>query len=106
MGKDKKVIVEDTISATADGAPTAAVNTTEGDDVLNIKVTESTEELVEEVVEKVNTKYTAEDGQEYEITVPKFRFKGNEYISAEAVDQYPELLEDLIKVNSFIFKKI
>lgn len=106
MAKNKPEIVEDTISTTADGAPIADTNATAADDVLNIKVTESTEETVEEVVERINTKYTAEDGQEYEITVPKFRFKGNEYISAEAVDQYPELLEDLIKVNSFIFKKI
>lgn len=103
MAKAEKIVVEETIGTVADGSAIAEVPT---EDILNIEVINSEEEFVEEIVERENTKYTAEDGQEYEITVPKFRFKGNEYISAEAVDQFPELLEDLIKVNSFIFKKI
>lgn len=104
MAKAKKIVVEETIGQVADGA--AIAQETIESDILNIKVTESEEEVAEEVVERINTKYTAEDGQEYEITVPKFRFKGNEYISAEAVEQYSDLLEDLLKVGSFIFKKI
>jgi hypothetical protein len=49
--------------------------------------------------------FIAESGEEYQITVPKFRFKGQEYDSQKAIDETPEVLEILIDAKSFIIKK-
>lgn len=49
--------------------------------------------------------FISESGEEYQITVPKFRFKGQEYDSQKAIDETPEVLEILIEAKSFIIKK-
>lgn len=48
--------------------------------------------------------FISEAGDEYEFTVSKFLFKGKKYLVADAVANAPEVLEELLKLNSFIFK--
>ncbi|WP_417365540.1 hypothetical protein [Flavobacterium beibuense] len=50
--------------------------------------------------------YKSEKGQTYEITVSEFRFRGDLYKSAEAIENHKEILEILIKNKSFILKAV
>lgn len=49
--------------------------------------------------------FVSESGNEYEFTVGAFIFKGKKYDVAEAVANAPEVLEELVKLNSFILKQ-
>lgn len=49
--------------------------------------------------------FIAENGTEYEFTTGAFVFKGKKYAAAEAVANAPEVLEELVKLNSFILKQ-
>lgn len=60
---------------------------------------------VQEVEIIASDTFVAEDGKEYEFTVGAFVFKGKKYDVAEAVANAPEVLEELVKLNSFILKQ-
>ena len=49
--------------------------------------------------------FISEEGNEYEFTTGAFVFKGKKYDAAEAVANAPEVLEELVKLNSFILKQ-
>lgn len=49
--------------------------------------------------------FVSEEGNEYEFTTGAFVFKGKKYDVAEAVANAPEVLEELVKLNSFILKQ-
>jgi hypothetical protein len=49
--------------------------------------------------------FISEDGTEYEFTTGAFVFKGKKYDAVEAVANAPEVLEELVKLNSFILKQ-
>lgn len=49
--------------------------------------------------------FISEDGTEYEFNTGAFVFKGKKYDAAEAVANAPEVLEELVKLNSFILKQ-
>jgi predicted RecB family nuclease len=51
-------------------------------------------------------KFIAENGDEYEIVVNEFAFKGKKYTKEEALSDHTDVLEHLISVNSFILKKV
>lgn len=81
---------------------------TETSRVMGIKLI-TDEEEEEEIVEAVALeplKFISANGTEYQITIPKFRFKGQEYDSQNAIDKHPDVLEVLIDVNSFFIKKV
>jgi hypothetical protein len=50
--------------------------------------------------------YTANDGTEYLVTVPEFRFQGVVHNSAEVANSNPALLETLIEAGNSILKKV
>lgn len=60
---------------------------------------------VQEVEIIANDTFIAEDGTEYEFTTGAFVFKAKKYTAAEAVANAPEVLEELLKLNSFILKQ-
>ena len=62
-------------------------------------------EEVQEVEIIANDTFIAEDGTEYEFTTGVFIFKQKKYTAAEAVANAPEVLEELVKLNSFILKQ-
>jgi superfamily II RNA helicase len=49
--------------------------------------------------------FISEEGNEYEFTTGAFVFKGKKYDAVEAVANAPEVLEELVKLNSFILKQ-
>lgn len=62
-------------------------------------------EEVQEVEIIANDTFIAENGKEYEFTTGAFVFKGKKYDAVEAVANAPEVLEELVKLNSFILKQ-
>lgn len=77
--------------------------------IIGVKIITDEGEAEEEVQEAVilaPLSFIGLNGQEYQITVPKFRFKGQEYDSQKAIDENADVLETLISVNSFIIKKV
>jgi len=47
------------------------------------------------------------DGKiKYELTVSEFTFKGKKYASEKAVEENADVLKALVKLNSFILKKV
>ena len=75
--------------------------------VIGVKVItdEEVETEAEEALVLEPFSFIAESGEEYQITVPKFRFKGQEYDSQKTIDDAPEVLEALIEANAFFIKK-
>lgn len=67
------------------------------DDVNDIEVHEAS------ILEPLS--FVSESGENYQITVPKFRFRGQEYESQKAIDEFPEVLETLIQSSTFFIKK-
>lgn len=63
------------------------------------------ETQVQEVEIISDDTFVSESGAEYEFTVGAFVFKGKKYDVAEAVANAPEVLEELVKLNSFILKQ-
>lgn len=49
--------------------------------------------------------FIAENGTEYEFTVKRFLFKGKKYDVTEAVAKDADVLEELVKLKSFILKE-
>lgn len=49
--------------------------------------------------------FIAEDGSEYEFTVKSFLFKGEKYDVADAVANASGVLDELVKLKSFILKQ-
>lgn len=77
--------------------------------IIGVKIITDEGEAEEEVQEAVilaPLSFIGLNGQEYQVTVPKFRFKGQEYDSQKAIDENTDVLETLISVNSFIIKKV
>ncbi|MBQ0907475.1 hypothetical protein KBJ98_02035 [Flavobacterium sp. F-328] len=77
--------------------------------IIGVKIITDEDEGQEEVQEAVilaPLSFIGLNEQEYQITVPKFRFKGQEYDSQKAIDENADVLETLISVNSFIIKKV
>ena len=64
----------------------------------------ATEEVLEAELIAPNT-FISEEGNEYEFTTGAFVFKGKKYDVAEAVANAPEVLEQLVKLNSFILNQ-
>jgi len=69
--------------------------------VAEVAVVEEVQEV--EIIAKDT--FIAENGTEYEFTTGAFVFKGKKYDAAEAVANAPEVLEELLKFNSFILKQ-
>lgn len=92
MAKDKKetVAVEETAAVIQ-----------ENNAVAEVAVVEEVQEV--EIIE--NDTFIAENGNEYEFTTGAFVFKGKKYDAVEAVANAPEVLEELVKLNSFILKQ-
>ena len=63
----------------------------------------ATEEVLEVELIAPGT-FISEEGNEYEFTTGAFVFKGKKYDVADAVANAPEVLEELLKLNSFILK--
>lgn len=64
----------------------------------------ATEEVLEVELIAPGT-FISEEGNEYEFTTGAFVFKGKKYDAVEAVANAPEVLEELVKLNSFILKQ-
>lgn len=92
MAKDKK--------ETAAVEETAAVIQEE---VVAAEVV-ATEEVLEAELIAPGT-FISEAGNEYEFTTGAFVFKGKKYDVADALANAPEVLEQLVKLNSFILKQ-
>lgn len=94
MGKDKTetAVVEETAAVIQEEVVKAEVAVTEEVEVQDAEVISG------------NT-FISEEGNEYEFTVSKFLFKGKKYFVADAVANAPEVLEELLKLNSFILKQ-
>lgn len=73
--------------------------------VLGVKVvTESSEAAIaNEPFAPID--FDSANGEKYKLIVPKFRYKGVEYQSIDVVVQMPDLIEELIKLKSFIILK-
>ena len=63
-----------------------------------------TEQVLEVELISADT-FVSESGNEYGFTVGAFIFKGKRYNVAEAVANAPEVLEEVVKLNSFILKQ-
>lgn len=63
------------------------------------------QEEVQEVEIISGDTFISENGTEYEFTTGAFVFKGKKYDAVEAVANAPEVLEELVKLNSFILKQ-
>ncbi len=74
----------------------------ENNAVTDVAVVE--EEVLEAELIAPDT-FISEEGNEYEFTTGAFVFKGKKYDVAEAVANAPEVLEELVKLNSFILKQ-
>jgi len=79
---------------------TAAVNQEE---VVSVVVVETAKAF--EVVLVVPGTFISEEGNGYEFNSGAFVFKGKKYDAVEAVANAPEVLEELVKLNSFILKQ-
>lgn len=71
---------------------------------LNVKLVDDETAPRKEVVPFTPIAYKSKSG-DFEVTVPKFRYRGNEYDTATAIEQNPDLIEDLIRLKSFIVKR-
>jgi hypothetical protein len=81
---------------------------TAGDLLENVATTEVVAAEVIEVQEAeliAADVFIAENGNEYEFTVKSFLFKGKKYDVTEAVANDADVLEELVKLNSFILKQ-
>jgi predicted RNA-binding protein associated with RNAse of E/G family len=81
---------------------------TAGDLLENVVATEVVAAEVIEVQEAeliAADVFIAENGNEYEFTVKSFLFKGKKYDVTEAVANDADVLEELVKLNSFILKQ-
>ena len=74
----------------------------ENNAVADVAVVE--EEVLEAELIAPGTFISAE-GNEYEFTTGAFVFKGKKYDVADALANAPEVLETLVKLNSFILKQ-
>lgn len=113
MGKsDKKTpVVEETA-----GVKTEEVTATEAVVTEDITATEAVAPVVEEVVVETaevheailipSGIFIAKDGQQYQIAVDKFTFKGTVYTKEKALSDHADVLERLIELKSFILKKV
>lgn len=81
------------------------------DDIEAFKNVDTTGFVEKEVIEVQEAELIAadifitEDGAEYEFTVKSFLFKGAKYNVADAVANHAEVLEELVKLKSFILKQ-
>lgn len=89
------------IKETAAVEETAAV-IEENNAVADVAVVE--EEVLEVELIAPGT-FVSEEGNEYEFTTGAFVFKGKKYDVADALANAPEVLEQLVKLNSFILKQ-
>ena len=81
---------------------------TAGDLLENVVATEVVAAEVIEVQEAeliAADVFIAENGTEYEFTVKSFLFKGKKYDVTEAVANDADVLEELVKLKSFILKR-
>lgn len=81
---------------------------TAGDLLENVATTEVVAAEVIEVQEAeliAADVFIAEDATEYEFNVKSFLFKGAKYNVADAVANHAEVLEELVKLKSFILKE-
>lgn len=93
MAKDKKqtVAVEETAAVIQENKAVAEVAVVE-------------EGILEAELIAPGT-FISEAGNEYEFTTGAFVFKGKKYDVADALANAPEVLEELVKLNSFILKQ-
>lgn len=81
------------------------------DDIEAFKNVDTTGFVAKEVIEVQEAEliaadvFIAEDGTEYEFTVKSFLFNGKKYDVTEAVANDAVVLEELVKLKSFILKQ-
>lgn len=106
MGKPKKetAVVDETAAVIEDNNTVAEVAVVEETSSVTGFIHQEQEEVLEVELIAPGT-FVSESGNEYEFTVGAFIFKGKKYDVAEAVANAPEVLEELLKLNSFILKQ-
>jgi hypothetical protein len=109
MGKDSKAPA--TAGATSKEVvetPVFAPEVVQEPLVVVETATEEVTPVVEETpVVEDSEKIVFVDGKiKYELTVSEFTFKGKKYASEKAVEENTDVLKALVKLNSFILKKV
>jgi hypothetical protein len=106
MAKAKKetAVVDETAAVIQEEVVTTEVVATEEVSTVTGFAAQEVGEVLEVELIAPDT-FISEEGKEYEFTTGAFVFKGKKYDVADAVANAPEVLEELLKLNSFILKQ-